>query len=378
VRVVELASLAPAPFAACLLADMGADVIRVDRIGPRPAFASPLLDRGKRSIAVDLKQEAGVAVVLDLVEQADILIEGFRPGVTERLGVGPDECLARRPALVYGRMTGFGQHGPMSDRAGHDINYIALSGALSRIGRAGQPPTPPLNLVGDFGGGSMFLLLGVLCALHEARRSGLGQVVDASMVEGSAYLMLPFFGRAPDGDGDGDSAAAQPAPRGTTMLDSGAPFYDAYQTADDRWVAVGAIEPQFYAAFLAGLGLDPAGLPDQFDTSAWPAMKERVAAVFASKSRDEWERIFAGTDACVTPVLELDEVADHPHNRARAFFDCSGGVLQPGPAPRLSATPGRTGGPAPHAGQHTTEILADWLGRDEAASSAMHRDGVVA
>ncbi len=284
--MVELASLAPAPFAACLLADMGADVVRVDRIGPRPAFASPLLDRGKRSIAVDLKQPAGVSLVLDLVERADVPIEGFRPGVTERLGVGPDECLARRPSLVYGRMTGFGQEGPLSDRAGHDINYIAVSGALSRIGRAGQPPTPPLNLVGDFGGGSMFLLFGVLCALHEARRTGQGQVVDASMVEGSGYLMLPFFGGA---------ATSQEQPtRGTTLLDSGAPFYDAYETADGRWVAVGAIEPQFYSALLDGLDLDPADLPPQFDTAAWPAMKERFAALFASRTGTSGRRCSTG------------------------------------------------------------------------------------
>lgn len=365
VRVVELASLAPAPFAACLLADMGADVLRVDRVGPRPAFSSPLLDRGKRSIALDLKQPAGVSVVLDLIERADVLIEGFRPGVTERLGLGPDVCLERRPSLVYGRMTGFGQDGPLSPRAGHDINYIALSGVLGRIGRAGQPPTPPLNLVGDFGGGSMFLVFGVLCALHEARRSGQGQVVDASMVEGSGYLMLPFFG------GTGGE-------RGTTLLDSGAPFYDAYETADGQWMAVGAIEPQFYAALLAGLGLEREALPDQFDTSAWPALKERFAATFASRTRAAWEAVFEGTDACVTPVLGLDELAGHPHHEARRFLEDSGGVRQPGPVPRLSATPGHIGGPSPAVGQHSDEILADWLGLEGGQLSAMHRDGVVA
>jgi alpha-methylacyl-CoA racemase len=389
VRVVELASLAPAPFAACLLADMGADVIRVDRIGPRPIFSSTLLDRGKRSVAVDLKHPAGPALVLDLVERADILIEGFRPGVTERLGVGPQECLARRPSLVYGRMTGFGQGGPLAAAAGHDIDYIALSGVLSRIGRAGQPPTPPLNLVGDFGGGSMFLLFGVLCALHEARRTGQGQVVDASMVEGSGYLMLPFFGggRAPSGPGGGgEEAGPGPAPavpaappaRGTTILDSGAPFYDAYETADGRWVAVGAMEPQFYAALLSGLGLDPAELPDQFDSAAWPDMKARFAAIFASRTRAEWEARFAGTDACVAPVLELDELAGHPHHQARGFLETHFGIVQPGPVPKLSATPGRVAGPPPETGQHTAEVLAEWLGLDIGPTDSMYRDGLVA
>ena len=376
VRVVELASLAPAPFAACLLADMGADVIRVDRIGPRPAFSSPMLDRGKRSIAVDLKNPAGVELVLDLVGRAHVLIEGFRPGVAERLGVGPEACLQRRRSLVYARMTGFGQDGPMSLQAGHDINYIALSGALSRIGRAGAPPTPPLNLVGDFGGGSMFLLFGILCALHEAQHSGLGQVVDASMVEGAAYLMLPFFG----GGRAGSDAPPERAPRGTTLLDSGAPFYDAYETADGRWVAVGAIEPQFYAALLDGLGLDAAALPDQFDADRWPEMKAQFAAVFRSRTRDEWEKVFAGTDACVTPVLELDEVHHHEHNRARGSFteDDQNGAVQPGPAPRLSATPGAVHGPPPETGEHTDQILAEWLHLDDEAAGAMHRDGVVA
>ena len=368
--MVELASLAPAPFAACLLADMGADVVRVDRIGPRPDFSSPLLDRGKRSIAVDLKQPAGVALVLDLVEQADILVEGYRPGVAERLGLGPDVCLSRRPSLVYGRMTGFGQDGPMAGRAGHDINYIALAGVLGRIGRAGQPPTPPLNLVGDFGGGSMFLLFGLLCALHEAGRSGCGQVVDASMVEGSAYLMLPFFGGAP--------TSVEPPERGTGLLDSGAPFYDAYRTADGRWVAVGAIEARFYAALLAGLGLEADRIPPQFDSGSWPAMKERFAAIFATRTRDDWEQVFAGTDACVTPVLAFDELVDHPQHRARRLFEESGGVTQPVPVPRLSRTPGRVGGPPPEPGRHTREVLEDWLALDDGSSGAMYRDGVVA
>lgn len=375
VRVVELASLAPAPFASCLLADMGADVIRVDRIGPRPLFASALLDRGKRSIAVDMKNPAGPALVLDLVEQADVLIEGFRPGVTERLGVGPDECLARKPSLVYGRMTGFGQSGPLSQEAGHDIDYIALSGVLSRIGRAGQPPTPPLNLVGDFGGGSMFLAFGLLCALHEARRTGVGQVVDASMVEGSGYLMLPFFGGL---SADAPIEASRPPARGTSVLDSGAPFYDAYETADGKWMAVGAMEPQFYAALLKVLGLESADLPEQFDETAWPDMKKRFASVFATKKRAEWEELFAGSEACAAPVLELDELPHHPHHAARGFLENHGGVLQPRPTPALSVTPGRVSGPSPDTGQHTSEILAEWLGCDEAKVGGWREDGVIA
>jgi alpha-methylacyl-CoA racemase len=367
--VVELASLAPAPFAACLLADMGADVIRVDRIGPRPLFSSALLDRGKRSIAVDLKNPAGVEVVLDLVGQADVLIEGFRPGVTERLGVGPDACLARRPQLVYGRMTGFGQSGPLADQAGHDINYIAVGGVLGRIGRAGQPPTPPLNLVGDFGGGSLFLAFGILAALHEARRSGQGQVVDASMVEGSAYLTLPFFAGAPP---------VPSPPRGTGLLDSGAPFYDAYETSDGGWMAVGAMEPQFYAALLAGLGLAGADLPDQMDAAGWPTLKERFASEFRSRTRAEWEKVFDGTDACVTPVLEPHEMAGYPHHRERGYMETHFDLVQPGPTPKLSRTPGKVASPPPSVGEHTDRILGEWLGRDSDEVGAMHRDGVVA
>jgi alpha-methylacyl-CoA racemase len=369
VKVVELASLAPAPFAAGLLADMGADVVRVDRIGPRAMFSSPMLDRGKRSIAVDLKKPEGVEVVLDLVGRAHILVEGWRPGVAERLGLGPEACLARRRSLVYGRMTGFGQSGPMALRAGHDINYISLSGVLGRIGRAGQPPTPPINLVGDFGGGSMYLLFGVLCALHEARHSGVGQVVDASMVEGSAHLMLPFFS---------STGPAGPYQRGTGLLDTGAPFYETYETADGRWMAVGAIEPQFYAALLDGLGLDAADLPSQHDSQHWAATKDRFAAAFLTRTRDEWEAKFAGTDACVTPVLELDEVAEHPHNAARNSFGTHDGAVQPEPAPKLSVTPGAVGGPPPEPGQHTAEVLSEWLGLDPETSDAMLRDATVA
>lgn len=362
VRVLELASLAPAPFGAALLADMGADVVRVDRPGGRSPFGSPLLDRGKRSITADLKSPEGVELVLRLAAAADVIIEGFRPGVAEKLGVGPDVCLQRRPSLVYGRMTGYGQSGPLADRAGHDINYIAMAGVLSRIGRSGAAPTPPLNLVGDFGGGSMFLVFGLLCALHEARHTGRGQVVDASMVEGSAMLMLPFFANR-------DRLGT----RGSTLLDSGAPFYDCYETADGGFVAVGAIEPQFYAALVAGLGLDPESLPDQMDSSHWTEMKRRFASVFRTRTRDEWEKEFEGTDACVTPVLELSEVDSHPHNRARGSFVDVDGVVQPAAHPRLSATPGDQPGPPPEPGADTDEVIAEWLGRDGSLDSGVNR-----
>lgn len=362
VRVLELASLAPAPFGAALLADMGADVVRVDRPGGRSPFGSRLLDRGKRSIVADLKSPEGVELVLSLAAAADMIIEGFRPGVAEKLGVGPDPCLRRRPSLVYGRMTGYGQSGPLAERAGHDINYIAMAGVLSRIGRSEAAPTPPLNLVGDFGGGAMFLVFGLLCALHEARCTGRGQVVDASMVEGSAMLMLPFFANR-----DGLGA------RGSTLLDSGAPFYDCYETADRRFVAVGAIEPQFYAALLTGLGLDPANLPDQMDSSHWTEMKRLFASVFRTRTRDEWEKHFEGTDACVTPVLELSEVDSHPHNRDRGSFVDVGGVLQPAAHPRLSATPGGQGAPPPEPGADTDEVVAEWLEQGGSLDSGMNR-----
>jgi alpha-methylacyl-CoA racemase len=367
VRVLQIASLAPGPFAACMLADMGADVVRVDRMGGPPALSSELLGRGQRSVAVDLKQPAGVDVLLSLLAYADMLIEGFRPGVMERLGLGPRECLSRNPALVYGRMTGFGQEGPLATTAGHDINYISISGALGMIGRKGQPPTPPLNLVGDFGGGGMLLAFGMVCALVEARRSGRGQVVDAAMVDGSALLMLPFFGRR----------GSPPSPRGTNLLDSGAPFYDAYETADGRWIAVGAIEPQFYSRLIEGLGLDPDTLPPQMDPGSWPEVKKRFAAVFRSRTREEWCATFEGSDGCVTPVLDLDEVPDHMHNSDRGAYIDVAGVVQPAPAPRFSATPPSVRRPPPRSGEHTDEVLADWAGIDGAAVAALRTSGVL-
>jgi alpha-methylacyl-CoA racemase len=368
VKVVQIASLAPGPFAACLLADMGADVVRVDRLGPGPKFSSDLLGRGQRSVCVDLKHPDGAPLVLKLVEQADLLIEGFRPGVMERLGVGPDVCLDRNPALVYGRMTGFGQEGPLAQAAGHDINYISLSGVLGMVGRAGQPPTPPLNLVGDFGGGGMFLAFGLVCALFEARQSGRGQVVDAAMVDGSAMLMLPFFA---------GSRRSRPYERGTTLLDSGAPFYDAYETADGRWVSVGAIEPAFYAELTTKMGLDRETLPDQMDSSTWPALKDHFARVFRTRTRDEWCQVLEGSDACFAPVLDLDEVAAHPHNSDRQAFVEVDGLAQPAPAPRFSATPGGVHRPPPKPGQHTDEILAEWAGLSAQNISALRRLGAV-
>ncbi len=368
VKVVQIASLAPGPFAACLLADMGADVVRVDRLGPAPRLSSDLLGRGQRSICVDLKHADAAPLVLKLVEEADLLIEGFRPGVMERLGLGPDVCLERNPALVYGRMTGYGQEGPLAQAAGHDINYISLSGVLAMVGRAGQPPTPPLNLVGDFGGGGMLLAFGLVCALFEARRSGRGQVVDAAMVDGSAMLMLPFFG---------GSRSSTPHERGTNLLDSGAPFYDAYETADGRWVSVGAIEPAFYDELVARMGLDRETLPHQMDSGTWPALKEHFARVFRTRTRDEWCEVFEGSDGCFAPVLELAEAAAHPHNVARHAFVEIDGVGQPAPAPRLSVTPGQVHRPPPKPGQHTEEILAEWGGLSKQEVSALRRLGAV-
>jgi alpha-methylacyl-CoA racemase len=313
IRVVEIGGIGPGPFCAMLLADLGADVLRVDRVaggglvGPSDDHSTELLNRGRRSIAVDLKHPDGPEVVLSLVEQADVLLEGFRPGVTERLGIGPDACLARNPRLVYGRMTGYGQDGPMAQAVGHDLNYVAQSGALSMIGRHGQPPTPPLSLVGDFGGGGMVLALGICAALVERQTSGRGQVIDAAMVEGAALLATPFFGYVQNGSWSTE--------RGTNIVDSGAPFYDVYETSDGRWLSVAAMEPQFYAALLSVLGLDgDPDLPEQHDHAAWPAMKERFAAVIRTRTRDEWCAAAAGVEACVAPVLGPDEVEQDPHN----------------------------------------------------------------
>ncbi len=356
VKVIEIAGIGPGPFCAMMLADMGAEVVRVDRPGgpPRDPSRRPVdpLPRGRRSIAIDPKHPDGVETLLGLVERADALIEGFRPGVMERLGVGPDVCLARNPRLVFGRMTGWGQEGPMAHAAGHDINYIALAGALEGIGRRGGPPVPPLNLVGDFGGGGMFLAFGVLAALVERAQSGKGQVVDAAMVDGSASLTAIFWGMY--------QAGALKLERGTNILDTGAHFYDTYETADGKYISVGSIEPQFYAELVDLSGLQGQELPPQMDRDSWPAMKERLGGIFKTKTRDEWCDIMEGTDACFAPVLSLPEAPEHPHNKLRNTFIEVAGVKQPAPAPRFSRTPPELPRPASHRGEYTDEVLADW------------------
>lgn len=360
-KVVEIAGLGPGPFCAMALADMGAEVLRVDRASAvehadgRPETTQPdhLLYRGRRSVAVDLKHPDGVATVLRLVADADVLIEGFRPGVAERLGIGPDDCHAVNPRLVYGRMTGWGQDGAMAREPGHDINYIALTGALDATGRAGAPPTPPLNLVGDFGGGGMLLAVGILAALWSARDGGKGQVVDAAMVDGAALLMTGFFGWRDLGEWSSE--------RGTNLLDSGAPFYDAYACADGRYVTVGAVEPQFYASVLRVLGLEGEyAVEAQNDRAAWPATKVRFAEVFATRTREEWVQAFTGQEACFSPVLSLDEAREHPVNVDRGTFVEVDGHVQPAPAPRFSGTPSSAPGPVALAGQHTRDALQDW------------------
>jgi len=354
-KIVELAGLGPGPHAAMIFADLGADVVRVDRpagglqIGS-PDAPDPTL-RGRRRVAADLKDPIGRETVLRLVERADVLLEGYRPGVTERLGVGPAQCHARNPRLVYGRITGWGQDGPLAARAGHDINYISLTGVLHAIGRAGERPVPPLNLVGDFGGGSMLLVVGVLAALWEAQRSGMGQVVDAAMVDGTSMLAQLVWGLW--GQGIWSDR------RDDNLLDGHAPFYDTYTCADGRYVAVGALEQQFYAALLAGLQLDPAQLPDQYDRAGWPTLRARFTATFVTRDRDEWTTVFDGTDACVTPVLAFDEVARHPHLAARATIVTAGGVTQAAPAPRFSRTGADLPAP-PRTPEPVDGVLADW------------------
>jgi alpha-methylacyl-CoA racemase len=339
-----------------VLADLGADVVRVERptqSGPGAGVADQL-QRGRRSVSADLKSDEGRDLVLRLTEKADVFVEGFRPGVTEKLGLGPDDVWARNPRVVYGRVTGWGQDGPLAPRAGHDINYLGLTGSLYAMGRAGESPAPPLNLVADFGGGSMLLLVGILAALHERQTSGKGQVVDAAMVDGVALLSQMMWTMRGQGAWGDDRQA--------NMLDGGAPFYDTYECADGRYVAVGSIEPQFYAAMLEGLGLADAGLPDQLDTAQWPTVRKALTEAFRSRTRDEWTAVFAGTDACVTPVVEPREVPDEPHLSARGTFLLVDGVFQPAPAPRFSRTPAGIPTPPPAPGADVAAVVADWLG----------------
>jgi alpha-methylacyl-CoA racemase len=360
VRVIEMAGIGPGPFCAMMLADMGAEVLRVERkpvpgAAPDPVFnpgRAGVLNRGRRSVALDLKAPGAVDAVLALVEKADALLEGFRPGVMERLGLGPEVCEGRNPRLVYGRMTGWGQQGPLAHAAGHDIDYIALSGALHAIGEGGRAPVAPLNLVGDFGGGGMLLAFGVVCALLEARTSGRGQVVDAAMCDGAATLMAMIYGFR--GMGKWSDA------RGSNLLDGGAPFYGTYRCADGGYLAVGPIEPPFYAELLRRCGVDDPDLADPSDPAGWPRQREKWAAVFATRTREQWCSLLEGSDACAVPILGLEEAPDHPHNRARGTFVEVEGVLQPAPSPRFSRTPGAIQGPPPLAGEHTEAALTDW------------------
>jgi alpha-methylacyl-CoA racemase len=362
VTIIEIAGIGPGPFTAMLLADMGADVIRVERPGgsmftaahnPRMDF----LNRNKRCISVNLKEPDGVDTVLCLLEKADALLEGNRPGVMERLGLGPDVCLARNPALVYGRMTGWGQEGPMAKEAGHDINYIALSGALHGIGRAGEKPAIPLNLVGDFGGGGLMLAYGIVCALLETKNSGKGQVVDAAMIDGAATLMASTFAAHQVGFWSDE--------RGTNLLDSGSHFYEVYETADSKYISLGSIEPQFYAALLEKLGDDAEHFQNQFDMKNWPVMKDKMTAIIKRKTRDEWDAIFADADVCYAPVLSMSEVRHHPHHQARGTFIDDGEVWQPAPAPRFSRTNGEVRSAAATVGEHTEVVLREFGFSDE-------------
>jgi alpha-methylacyl-CoA racemase len=377
IKIIELAGIGPCPFAAMMLADAGAQVIRLERAAPgapeRAADAGgsnwDVLNRSRASVGIDLKNPEAIELVLHLVEQADGLVEGFRPGVAERLGVGPDVCLARNRSLVYGRMTGWGQDGPLAPRAGHDIDYIAIGGALWPMGRADSAPVPPLNLVGDFGGGGMLLAFGMVAALLEATRSGQGQVVDAAMVDGAATLMTMIHSFHNSGIWNDE--------RGSNMLDTGAPFYEVYETADKKFLALGAIEPQFYAALLEGLGL--AGDPlfaEQNAKANWPAMKERVAAVVITKTRDEWDAIFDGTDACVAPVLTPWEAHLHPHNQERSTFVEFDGAMQPAPSPRFSRTPSSISRPPSFPGGDTVSGLLEW-GIEEGTIATLRQSGAL-
>ena len=374
VRIIELAGIGPGPFCAMMLADMGADVIRVERSaavrgGDPDVPPADVMLRGRRSIGIDMKSPDGLEAVMKLIESADGLIEGFRPGVTERLGVGPDDCLARNPRLVYGRMTGWGQEGPYAHAAGHDINYIALAGALEPMGRAGEAPVPPLNLVGDFGGGGMYLAFGMVCAILEAHQSGEGQVVDAAMVDGAASLMTFFHGFRAMGIWNDE--------RGTNLLDTGAHFYDVFECSDGEYVSIGSIEPQFYAELREKLELTDEKWDQQMSRSMWPELKAELATIFKRRTRDEWCELMEHSDICFAPVLSMEEAPKHPHNVHRGTFVERNGIVQPGPAPRFSRTEAEIQRPPAHAGQHTDELLAD-VGYAAEEISALRQAGSVA
>ncbi len=366
IRVVEFAGIGPGPFAAMLLSDMGAEVIRIDRKGGRVPHKTEITYRGRKAVALDMKRPEAVEAALKLIEKADALIEGFRPGVMERLGVGPEICLKRNPKLVYGRMTGWGQTGPLANAAGHDINYIALTGALHAIGNAGGKPVPPLNLVGDFGGGAMYMVFGLLCGIVEAQKSGRGQVVDCAMTDGAASLMAMFYGMTAMGIWQDK--------RGANMLDSGAHFYDTYETKDGKHVAIGSIEPQFYRELLEKTGIDDPAFAAQMDRNAWAPLKEKLAAIIKTKTRDEWDAIMLGSDVCYAPVLSIAEAPKHPHNAARKTFVEVEGIVQPAPAPRFSRTePKIQGGPQ---GADNEAALAEW-GFSKGEIAALNAAGAI-
>jgi alpha-methylacyl-CoA racemase len=367
--VVEMAGIGPGPFCAMMLADMGADVIRIDRL--TPGFlggGGTIIDRGRRTIALDLKQPGAADIVLRLLDKADALLEGFRPGVMERLGLGPDECLARNPRLVYGRMTGWGQDGPLAQSAGHDLNYIAITGALHAMGHAELPPAPPLHLVGDMGGGAMMLAFGVLCGLLEAGRTGRGQVVDAAICDGASLLASAYHGKLQDGGWVNQ--------RQSNMLDGGAHFYGCYTCADGKYVSIGAIEPQFYRLLLERCGIDDPDFQQQWDRAQWPQLRAKLAGIIAGKTREQWCLLLEGTDACFAPVLDFEEAPRHPHHQARGSFVKSGGTLHPAPAPRLSRTPGQARA-VPKPGEHTEELLAE-LGLAQTEIQALRERGAIA
>ena len=352
-KVLEMAGIGPGPFCAMMLADMGAEVVRIDRLNQKgTGHRANVLNRGRRSIALDLKNPAAVETVQRLGENADALIEGFRPGVMERLGLGPDICLARNPKLIFGRMTGWGQSGPLAQTAGHDINYISIAGALGAMGHSDRPPAPPLNLVGDFGGGAMYLLTGILAALHERTSSGLGQIIDAAMTDGTASLLSPFFGLM--------AMDMWTTDRQANKLDGGAHYYGSYECSDGKYISIGSIEPQFYALLLEKCEIEDKEFLAQQDQNAWPQLKEKLVKLFLTKTRSEWSDLMEGTDVCFAPVLDLGEAPSHPHNVARDTYVEFDGVTQPAPAPRFSRTPSQIKSSAAMVGEHSEQILADW------------------